>query len=196
MQYFCQGSAELPAGSLVFFAVVIRCPGNYQKRGQSHSSVHSAQWHSEAVAGYCSTKPFPPFHLPLMMKLASAAKMELMCSRAAVVFICLPQTSQPGPARFHWTQARTLERLHIINIPFWRSSVIETKVFVYVCCSAQLSDAALGSAASSFMNGSSKSKISQRSMHETTSDKKHKIVWSLVHLAVTTKMQFERCYNI
>ena len=141
MQYFCQGSAELPAGSLVFFAVVIRCPGNYQKRGQSHSSVHSAQWHSEAVAGYCSTKPFPPFHLPLMMKLASAAKMELMCSRAAVVFICLPQTSQPGPARFHWTQARTLERLHIINIPFWRSSVIETKVFVYVCCSALLSSA-------------------------------------------------------
>ena len=93
-----------------------------------------------------------------------------------MVFICSPQTSQPGPARFHWTQARTLERLHIINIPFWRSSVIETKVFVYVCCSAQLSDAALGSAASSFMNGSSKSKISQRSMHETTSDKKYKIV--------------------
>ena len=93
-----------------------------------------------------------------------------------MVFICSPQTSQPGPARFHWTQARTLERLHIINIPFWRSSVIETKVFVLFTSAAQLSDAALGSAASSFMNGSSKSKISQRSMHETTSDKKHKIV--------------------
>ena len=44
------------------------------------------------------------------------------------------------------------------------------------------------------MSGASKAKISQRQMNETTSGQKHMKVESLVHLASTTKMLFERRY--